>query len=142
MILDGVKDVGNLGAILRTSLLFGVETVILPKNNSAPINDVVVKRSAGAVFHLKIIYVTNIVNIIQELKKAGYWIYAADKQGENLPAVSFNDKSAIVFGSEDKGIRALVKKACDVIVSIPTNDKLDSLNVSVSAGIVLYEANK
>ncbi|MCK4796706.1 MAG: 23S rRNA (guanosine(2251)-2'-O)-methyltransferase RlmB [Spirochaetes bacterium] len=142
VILDGIDDVGNFGAVLRSCLLFGVDAVILPKNNSAPITDVVVKRSAGAVSQLKIIYATNIVRIIEALKKKGYWIYGADKGGKKLNTIPFNNKCVIVLGREDKGIRALVKKNCDIIATIPTNDKLDSLNLSVSAGIILYEVSK
>ena len=137
LILDGVEDVGNLGAVLRSALLFGVEHVILPKDNSAPINEIVMKRSAGAASHLKIVYATNIVRMIEELKEAGFWIYAADKGGESIGTVKFAEKRVIVIGSEDKGIRPLVKKNCDVVITIPTNDKLDSLNLSVSAGIIL-----
>ncbi len=139
IILDGINDVGNFGAILRSALLFGVDGVILPKNNSTPINDAVVKCSAGAVFQLDIIYVTNLIRTIQELKKKEYWIYGAEKSGENISKIKFSNKCVIIFGSENKGIRHLVKENCDFIISIPTNDKLDSLNLSVSAGIVLYE---
>ena len=142
IILDGINDVGNFGAILRSALMFDVNGVILPKNNSTPINDIVIKSSAGAVFQLDIIYVTNIVRTIHELKKIGYWIYASDKSGENISKINFNDKSVIIFGSENKGIRQLVKENCDYTVSINTNKKLDSLNLSVSAGIVLYEMTR
>ncbi len=142
LILDGIKDVGNFGAILRSSLLFNVDGVILPKNNSAPVTEVVVKRSAGAVFHINVIYATNIVRTIEELKKIGYWVYASDIDGESLIEVGFHEKSVLVFGEEGRGIRKLVKENCDVIVKIPTNNKLDSLNLSVSAGIILYELNK
>lgn len=142
LILDGVKDIGNMGAILRSALLFNVDAVILPKNNSCPVNDVVVKRSAGAALHTNILYVTNIVRVIEELKKAGYWIYAACKDGESVAKTGFNEKSVLVLGEEGRGIRDLVLKNSDVAVTIPTNDRLDSLNVSVSAGIILYEMNK
>lgn len=138
LILDGIEDVGNLGAVLRSALLFDVEYVILPKDNSAPINEVVVKRSAGAASLLNIVYVTNVVRVIEELKKLDYWIYALDMDGENITKVKFNDKKAIIIGSEHKGIRPLVKKKSDVVISIPTNNKLDSLNLAVSAGIVLF----
>jgi 23S rRNA (guanosine2251-2'-O)-methyltransferase len=141
LILDGIKDVGNFGAILRSALLFNVKYIILPKDNSVPVNDVVAKRSSGAVSQLKIVYVTNITRIIEFLKSNGYWIYGADKSGEVISKVNYSSKLAIVLGEEGSGIRPLVKKNCDVIISIPTNDKLDSLNVSVSTGIILYELN-
>ena len=142
VILDGIKDVGNLGAILRSSLLFNVKYVVLPKDNSAPINDVVIKRSSGAVNLLDIVYVTNITRTIEFLKANNYWVYAADKDGEKLSGVKFSDKACIVFGEEGRGIRPLVKRNCDVSITIPTNNKIDSLNLSVSVGIVLYELNK
>jgi 23S rRNA (guanosine2251-2'-O)-methyltransferase len=139
VILDGIKDVGNFGAVLRSALLFDVNYVILPKDNSVPVNDVVVKRSSGAAGLLKIVYVTNITRIIEKLKELGFWVYGADMGGENVSKVRFSSKSAIVLGEEGRGIRPLVKKNCDVIVTIPTNGKIDSLNVSVSAGIIFYE---
>jgi 23S rRNA (guanosine2251-2'-O)-methyltransferase len=138
VILDGIKDVGNFGAILRSALLFGINYVVLPKDNSVPVNDIVVKRSSGAASFLKIVYVTNISRILEFLKTNGFWIYAIDKDGENLKKTRFSGKKALVLGEEGKGIRPLVKKNCDFVISIPTNDKLDSLNVSVSAGIVLF----
>ena len=122
--------------------MFDVQGVILPKNNSTPINDTVIKSSSGAIFQLDIIYVTNIVRTIHEFKKMEYWIYASDKSGENISKINFNDKCVIIFGSENKGIRPLIKENCDFITSIKTNKKLDSLNLSVSAGIVLYEMTR
>ena len=142
IILDGIEDVGNFGAILRNALLFNADGIIIPKNNSAPITETVAKRSAGALMHSKIVYVTNIVNTIKTLKQNDYWIYAADKSGKSLNEISFSKKSALIFGSENRGIRPLVKQNSDVIVTIPTNDKLDSLNLAVSTGIILYEINR
>ncbi|MCG8571050.1 MAG: 23S rRNA (guanosine(2251)-2'-O)-methyltransferase RlmB [Spirochaetes bacterium] len=140
VVLDGVKDVGNLGAILRSCLLFDVDVVILPRDNSAPINEIVVKRSAGAVFQLKVAYVTNLVRILDSLKQEGFWIYGALLDGVSLPEADFSiSKKVIVLGDEGKGIRPLVAKNCDFSISIPTNQKLDSLNVSVSTGIILYQ---
>lgn len=139
LLLDGVKDVGNLGAILRSALLFNVKYVILPKNNSASVNEVVIKRSAGAASQLKIVYITNVSRTLEKLKQNGYWVYGADMDGTTLDGKSFAAKTVIVMGGEEKGIRRLVRDNCDEIVSIPTNGKLDSLNVSVSAAIILYE---
>jgi len=139
LILDSIKDVGNLGAIIRSALLFGVEYIILPKNRSAPITDTVAKCSAGALFHIKIVYVTNIIRIIDELKNNGYWIYAANTAGDDISKIKFTKKSAVILGEEHEGIRQLVKKNSDILIKIPTNNKIDSLNVSVSAGIILYE---
>jgi 23S rRNA (guanosine2251-2'-O)-methyltransferase len=142
ILLDGIKDVGNFGAILRSALLFNADAVILPKDNSTPITEAVIKCSSGAVFQHKIAYVTNLSRFIAKLKDIGYWIYAASKSGESIVNIKFNEKRAIVFGEESKGIRELVRKNCDMTFSIPTNEKLDSLNVSVSAGIILYEIYK
>lgn len=139
LLLDGVKDVGNLGAILRSALLFNVKYVILPKNNSASVNEVVIKRSAGAVSLLKIVYITNVSRTIEKLKQYGYWIYGTDMDGSALNGKNFAAKTVIVMGGEEKGMRRLVRSNCDEIISIPTNGKLDSLNVSVSAAIILYE---
>jgi 23S rRNA (guanosine2251-2'-O)-methyltransferase len=143
LILDGVEDVGNLGAAIRSALLFNADAVILPKHNTSPINDIVVKRSAGAVNFIDIIYATNLVNEIEKLKKAGYWVYAADISGDKIiTQTEFHEKSVIVIGDESKGIRKLVKENCDFKVIIPTNNKIDSLNLSVSVGIFLYEVNR
>ncbi len=142
LILDGIKDVGNFGAILRSALLFNVDAVILPKDNSTPITDAVVKCSSGAVFQSKIVYAVNLSRIIGELKEIGYWVYAADKAGEDMTSIDFGEKTAVVMGDENKGIRELVRKNCDAAFTIPTNGKLDSLNVSVSTGIILYELNR
>lgn len=139
LLLDGVKDVGNLGAILRSALLFNVKYVILPKNNSASVNEVVIKRSAGAASLLKIVYITNVSRTIEKLKQCGYWVYGTDMDGSVLNGSNFAAKAVIVMGGEEKGMRRLVRENCDEIVSIPTNGKLDSLNVSVSAAIILYE---
>lgn len=139
LLLDGVKDVGNLGAILRSALLFNVKYVVLPKNNSASVNEVVIKRSAGAASQLKIVYITNVSRTLEKLKENGYWVYGADMNGTTLNGKNFASKTVIVMGGEEKGMRRLVRDNCDEIISIPTNEKLDSLNVSVSAAIILYE---
>lgn len=139
LILDGIKDPGNLGAVLRSALLFDVDLVILPKDNSCSISDIVIKRSSGAALYLKIAYVTNLVRVINETKKNGYWIYAADKEGVSIKNIDFSKKKVIIIGEEGKGIRRLVKENSDFVFTIPTNGKLDSLNLSVSAGIILYE---
>lgn len=138
LILDGIKDVGNFGSILRSALLFGVNYVILPKDNSCPVNDVVIKRSSGAVDYLKVVYVTNIVRIISFLKENGYWIYAADKNGINLKTVDFSEKTVIIMGEEGRGIRRLVKENSDHVITISTTEKIDSLNVANAASVILY----
>jgi len=139
LILDGIKDVGNFGSILRSALLFGVNYVILPKDNSCPVNDVVVKRSSGAVEFIKVVYVTNIVRTVNFLKENNYWVYATDKNGVNLKDVKFTEKSVIIMGEEGRGIRRLVKENSDYLITIPTNQKIDSLNVANAASIILYD---
>lgn len=142
IILDGIKDVGNLGGIIRSALLFDIDFIILPKDNSAPISEVVAKRSSGALSFVNISYVTNLARTIDFLKDNGFWVYGADKNGEFLSKFRFSDKNVIVFGEEGRGIRRLVKEKCDSIITIETNNRLDSLNLSVSAGILLYELYK
>ncbi len=139
VILDGIKDVGNLGAVVRSALLFGVDYLVMPKDNSTSITEAVVRTSAGATSFVNIVYVTNLIRVIEKLKDNGFWIYGADMGGENINKIKFSEKVTLVFGEEGRGIRELVKKNCDVIASIPTNEKLDSLNLSVSAGIFLYQ---
>jgi len=142
LILDSINDVGNLGAILRSALLFGVKHIILPKDNSAPVNSTVIKRSSGAAGHLNIYSITNLIRVIDKLKQSGFWIYGTDMGGVPVHKEKFAPRSAIIMGNEGKGMRDLVKKNCDIILSIPTNGEIDSLNVSVSAGIILYEKYK
>jgi 23S rRNA (guanosine2251-2'-O)-methyltransferase len=139
LLLDGITDVGNLGAIIRSALLFDVDAVVMPRNNSAPLNAVVLSRSAGAASQMTISYIANLSAFISRLKKKGFWIYGATMDGAPLGDVEFDKRTAIVMGSEHSGIRNLVAKSCDLLVSIPTNQRLDSLNVSVSTGILLYE---
>ncbi len=142
LILDGIKDVGNLGAIIRSALLFNVDYCILPKDNSAAVNEAAAKRSAGAVFSEPIVYVTNVVRTIDKLKELGFWVYAADMNGERIDSIEFAKRSVIIMGEEGRGVRRLVRENADMIASIPTNDKLDSLNVSVSTAVILYEINR
>jgi 23S rRNA (guanosine2251-2'-O)-methyltransferase len=139
LILDGIKDPGNLGAILRSAYLFDADLVILPKDHSASINEVVMKRSAGAAAFVKTLYVTNLVRIIDDLKQAGFWIYGTDMNGQDIKLADFSQRHAVIMGDEGDGIRPLVRKNCDQMIRISTNQKLDSLNVSVSAGIILSD---
>ncbi len=139
LILDGIKDIGNLGGMIRTALLFDVKYIVIPKNNAASVNEVVIKRSAGAVFKLKIVYATNLNRVMEKLKKLQYWIYGADMSGVSIDTFTYAERTAIVMGDEGEGIRRLVKENCDLMIKIPSNEKLDSLNVSVSAGIILYD---
>lgn len=140
IILDELEDPHNLGAIIRTAECAGVHGVIIPKRRSASVNGTVYKASAGAVEHMLVAKVTNISQTIETLKEAGLWIYGADMEGE---AYHFNTelKGAIglVIGNEGKGMSRLVKEKCDVLVKIPMLGKVESLNASNAASILIYE---
>lgn len=140
MILDSIQDTHNLGAILRTAECAGVDGVIVSKYNSAPINETVVKTSAGATEHLKICLADNLVNAIKELKANGFWIFGSSLiNAKDYNSIDYKLPAAIVLGNEEKGIRKLVAENCDFLAKIPMLGKIESLNVSVSAGILLFE---
>lgn len=139
LILDGITDPHNLGAILRSSDQFGVDLVVVPERRSVQANETVVKVSSGAAQYVNIAVVTNLTREIETLKENGFWIYGADMAGEDSYSVEFPNRTAIVMGSEGNGMSSLVRKNCDHIISIPMRGHIDSLNVSVAAGILLYE---
>ncbi len=139
LILDGITDPHNLGAILRSSDQFGVDLVVVPERRSVQANETVVKVSSGAAQYVNIAVVTNLSREIELLKKNGFWIYGADMAGEESYSIEFPERTAIVMGSEGSGMSSLVRKNCDHIISIPMRGHIDSLNVSVAAGILLYE---
>ena len=139
LILDGITDPHNLGAILRSADQFGVDLVMIPERRSVQANETVVRVSSGAAQYVQLSVVTNLTREIGVLKDNGFWIYGADMSGENSYETKFAKKSAIVMGSEGNGISQLVRKNCDYIVSIPMQGHIDSLNVSVATGILLYE---
>ena len=142
VILDSVTDPHNVGAIIRSCDQFGAALVVLPEHNSASDiagNEVIGRTSAGASAYVPVAIVNNLVRAAEKLKDAGFWIYGADAGGENCRKIDFPAKSALIMGSEGTGISQLLEKQCDTIVSIPTCGKIDSLNVSVAAGVLLYE---
>lgn len=141
LILDSIQDPHNLGAILRTAEGSGVDGVFITTHNSAKITETVEKTSAGAVFHLNICAVNNVNNLINDLKKDGFWVCGSllSDEAKNYTKVDYKMPIALVLGNEGKGIRKLVSENCDFLVKIPMLGKIDSLNVSVSAGILLYE---
>jgi 23S rRNA (guanosine2251-2'-O)-methyltransferase len=140
LVLDGLTDPRNVGALLRTAEAAGVRYVILPQDRSAAVSPAVVKSSAGAVYHLKISRVTNLRRAIAELKEHGFWTVGLESTAaESVYHKSFPAKLAIVLGSEGSGIRPLVLKECDYRVSIPMRGKVASLNVSVAGAVFLYE---
>jgi 23S rRNA (guanosine2251-2'-O)-methyltransferase len=139
--LDNILDPQNLGAIIRTALCVGIDGVIMPKDRSAPISPAVSRASAGALEHIRLSRVTNLVQTIKQCKKSGLWIMGLDKGAEQcLYDGDMTGSLAIVLGGEQKGIRPLVKKHCDFLVAIPQLGAVDSLNVSVAAAVAMYEA--
>jgi len=138
VLLDGITDPQNLGAIIRTGHCFGVNGLIIPENRSASLTASVLKASAGAMLHTPVATVINLARTIDFLKQQGFWIYGADASG-NADHRIFEQVSrvALVMGSEGKGIRPLVRKKCDYLVSIPMKGEINSLNVSVAAGIII-----
>ncbi|MBR6950687.1 MAG: 23S rRNA (guanosine(2251)-2'-O)-methyltransferase RlmB [Oscillospiraceae bacterium] len=140
ILCDEISDPHNLGAIIRTAEAAGAHGVIIPKRRSAGITPIVEKTSAGAVFHLPVARVPNLVSAIRELKEAGLWIYGSAADGTSpLWSTGFTGPAALVVGSEGSGMSRLVREACDFIVSIPMAGKVGSLNASVSAALLIYE---
>jgi 23S rRNA (guanosine2251-2'-O)-methyltransferase len=140
LILDSIQDTHNVGAILRTAECSGVNGIIVTKHNSAPINATVVKTSAGATEHVKIASVNNLANTIKVLKQSGFWIVGSSLDNAKLyTEVDFTIPIALIVGNEEKGIRKLTADKCDFLVKIPMAGKLQSLNVSVATGILLFE---
>lgn len=140
VILDHLEDPHNLGAIIRTCEAAKVDAIIIPKDRSVEVNATVIKTSVGTVDDVKIVKVTNIVNEINNLKKQGFWIIGTDMNGTNYKKIDYKGKTAIVIGNEGNGIGKLVKQNCDFMATIPMYGKTNSLNASVAAGIMIYEA--
>lgn len=139
IILDHLQDPHNFGAIIRTAEALGVKGIIIPKNRSVSINETVMKVSAGALNYVKICMESNLVNVMEKLKKLNYFIYGTDMIGKNYYDVDYANKTVLVIGSEGEGISDLVKKSCDEIVTIPMVGNINSLNASVATAIVLSE---
>lgn len=139
VVLDHIEDPRNLGAIIRSAVAFNIVTIILPREGSAPITPVTVKASAGAVEYAQIVQVNSTLQSVRKLKELGYSIYALDARGDKkLNELIWQDKRVLIIGSEGKGIRSLLKRECDYLVSIPTGPKIYQLNASVSASIAFY----
>jgi 23S rRNA (guanosine2251-2'-O)-methyltransferase len=143
VVLDGVEDPHNLGAIVRTAYAAGAGGVVIPERRAVGLTDVVAKAAAGALEYLPVVRATNINRTLERLKELGYWIYGLDERGsENYDAAGYNPPTALVFGGEGKGLHEQVRKHCDVLVRIPMEGHIPSLNVSVAAGIVLFECKR
>lgn len=139
IMLDGIEDPHNLGAILRTANAAGAHGLIIPKNRAVGLTSTVAKVSAGAVNYTPVARVTNLANTIEILKKEGLWFACADMEGESLYQLDLKGPICLVVGNEGSGVSRLVKEKCDFIASIPVRGQIDSLNASVAAGIFAYE---
>ncbi len=139
VILDEIEDPHNLGAIIRTAECSGAHGVIIKKRHSAGLSYTVGKASAGAVEYVPVARVTNISAVIDDLKEQGVWVYGADMNGTDYTKCDFSGGCALVIGNEGKGISRLVREKCDTIVSLPLKGKINSLNASVAAGILMYK---
>ena len=141
VLLDGVEDPHNLGAIIRTALAAGAHGLVIPERRAVGLTDTVARASAGALAHLPVAKVTNLVRAMEELKEAGYWLIGLDERAKkNYRQADYTSPVGIVLGGEGKGLHELTRKRCDFVVSLPTKGPVKSLNVSVAAGIVLFEA--
>lgn len=140
VILDGLEDPQNLGSIIRTAECAGVHGIIIPKHNSVAITAAVARASAGAVEHMRLVVATNLVSVIKYLKEQGLWVVGTDLSSPNdYFNTAIPSPTAIVIGSEGKGIRRLVRESCDVLVKIPMLGMTNSLNASIAAALVIYE---
>ena len=140
IMLDHLEDPHNFGAIIRTAESAGFKSIIIPKDRSVEVTPTVMKVSAGTLEKVKIARVSNLVTTINELKKKGYWIIGTDMQGTDYKKIDYKGKIVIIIGNEGKGMRRLVKENCDFIASIPMKGEVNSLNASVAAAIIIYEA--
>lgn len=139
IVLDGITDPHNLGAVIRTAECTGAHGVIIPERRSVGLTPAAVKASAGAVEHIKVARVTNLSRTLEELKEKGVWTYAVTMEGEDYRRIDFTGGAALVIGSEGEGISRLVLEKCDHKVSLPMKGQLDSLNASVAAGVMMYQ---
>ncbi len=139
VMLDHLEDPHNFGAIIRTSAALGVDAIIIPNDRSVPINGTVVKTSAGAISYLPIIRVSNLNSTITKLKQDGYWIIGTDMEGTNYRHLDYHMPICLIIGNEGKGMSKVIKNNCDFIATIPMNNKINSLNASVSCAIIISQ---
>ncbi|GAA5502644.1 23S rRNA (guanosine-2'-O-)-methyltransferase RlmB [Deinococcus xinjiangensis] len=143
VLLDGITDPRNFGAIIRSAEVLGAHGVVVEERRSAPLSPVVAKTAAGATSYLPVAQTKNLPRLIDQLKEDGVWVYgAAGEAAQDIARTDFSGKLALVIGAEGEGLRRLVREKCDGLVRIPTRGKVQSLNASVAAGILLYEATK
>ena len=140
ILCDEIEDPHNLGAIIRTADAVGAHGVVVPKRRSAALTGVVAKASAGAIEYVKVARVTNLAAAIDKMKEKNMWIYCSDMDGEDYRKVNFSGGVGLVIGSEGRGVSRLVRQKCDVVVSLPMKGKINSLNASVAAAVLMYAA--
>ncbi len=140
VLCDGIEDVHNLGSIIRVCECAGVDGIIIQSNNSASVTGAVIRISAGAAEHMKIAKVPSLKAAAEELKKAGFWIYALEADGQDIYKTEFDKKTALIIGGEDSGVRRIMRENSDFVISLPLRGKVNSLNASVALGIAVYEA--
>ncbi len=140
VLLDGIEDVHNVGAIIRTAECAGADAVLLPKRRSAPVNETVGRTSAGAVEYMPVVQIGNVTQTLKKLQKRGFWVIGADMDGTcDYFHSSLTEPVVLVVGSEGRGISHLVRETCDVLVQIPMFGRVNSLNASVAAALLMYE---
>lgn len=142
VMLDHLEDPHNFGAIIRTCEAAGIKDIIIPKDRSVKVNSTVMKTSAGCLDRVNIYEVTNLVQTINNLKKNNYWIIGTDMEGTDYKKIDYKGKIVIIIGNEGSGISRLVKDSCDFIATIPMQGEVNSLNASVAAGIIIFEARR
>lgn len=140
VILDHIEDPHNFGAIIRTCEAAGVDGIIIPKDRSCEVTDTVIRTSVGTTDNVKIAMVTNLNQTIEYMKKKGYWFVGMDMDGTNYTEIDYKGKIGLIVGNEGSGMKRLVRESCDFIASIPMTGKVNSLNASVAAGIIIFEA--
>jgi 23S rRNA (guanosine2251-2'-O)-methyltransferase len=141
LVLDGIQDPHNLGALIRSAACAGCDGVIIPRDRACGVTAAAEKASAGAVETVAVVQVTNIAQTLETMKKVGYWVYGlAGEAGQSLYDVKFSGKLVLLVGSEGEGIRPLVRKQCDIVLAIPQYGGVGSLNASVAGGVALFEA--
>jgi 23S rRNA (guanosine2251-2'-O)-methyltransferase len=141
LVLDGVQDTHNLGALIRTACAAGADAVLLPERRAAGLTPAVVQAASGAIEHVPIVRVGNLVRTLEDLKEQSFWIYGLDEKGTKAyDEADYRGRCALVAGGEAKGLHELLKKKCDFLVRIPAPGKIATLNVSVATGVVLFEA--
>lgn len=139
ILCDGIEDVHNLGSIIRVAECAGADGVIIPSNNSASVTEAVIRISAGAATHLRVAKVKSLNYAVEELKNAGFWLYALEADGKDIYSADLSGNVALVVGGEDGGVRRLMREKCDFCLSLPLYGKVNSLNASVALGIAVYE---